>query len=293
MADSDVRRVRITHPERALFGSGFTKADLAAYLRAMAPALLPQLADRPVTRVCYPDGPDGERYFVKRTPRWAPAWLRRLDVSASPGNPEAKVIRASFVDDLPGLEWMASQSTVEFHTPQWRVGPRGGIRRPDRLVIDLDPGAGVDLAAIAAVAHLVRRRLAADGLTAWPVTSGGRGIHLYAPLPGTRAAWAVHAYAHQLALELTEQYPDLVVARAGAEHRVGKVLLDWSQNHPARTTATPYSLRHKGPAPTVAAPREWEELGDGLTQLGPDDVVSRLRAFGDLMVKWGLTPQDH
>lgn len=285
---AEVEDVRVSHPERVLFPSGFTKADLAGYLATVADAILPQLRGRPVTRVRLPDGVGGVQFFEKRTPSWAPAWLRRMPVSASPGDAAAKTIVAPFVDDVAGLTWLASVAAVELHTPQWRVGPRGGVRPPDRLVVDLDPGEGVGLDGCAVVARLVRERLAADGLSAWPVTSGGRGIHLYAPLEGRRTARSVHAYAHRVALELAAAHPRLVVAVAGAEHRVGRVLIDWSQNHPARTTATPYTLRAKGRAPTVAAPRDWEELDAGLEQLGPAEVVARLAADGDRMVGWGL-----
>lgn len=296
------QEVRLHSPEKEMFPeAGFTKADLAAYLEAVSPALLPQLADRPVTRVRFPEGVTGERFFEKNTPRNAPRWLRRMTLSASPGGTTRgrapKQVTYPLVDDLAGLRWMADQAALEFHTPQWRVGPRGGVRRPDRLVIDLDPGEGVGLAGCAEVAHLVRERLADEGLEAWPVTSGGNGLHLYALVPGessalagARTSRAVHAFVGRLAHALAEEHPDLLVARSGAEHRVGRVFLDWSQNHPARSTATPYTLRARGPRPTVAAPRTWEEVDDTLRQLAPDEVVTRLRRDGDLMALHGFTP---
>jgi bifunctional non-homologous end joining protein LigD len=281
--------VRLTHPEKQLFESGFTKRDLADYYRAVAEVILPQLADRPVTRIRFPDGVGGDRFFEKNTPKYAPRWLRRMPLSANPGSKgPAKIVTYPFIDDVPGLEWMSNQGAIELHTPQWRVGPRGGIRDPDRLVIDLDPGEGAGLDECVVAAGLIRARLAEDDLEAWPVTSGGKGIHLYAALSGRRAARAVHEYVGKLARELAAEHPDTLVAEVGSEKRVGKVFIDWSQNSPARSTATPYTLRGRA-EPTVAAPREWEELEPGVAQLGPDEVLRRLDRDGDLMARHGLS----
>ncbi|QTX04970.1 non-homologous end-joining DNA ligase [Agromyces archimandritae] len=282
-------RVRITRPDKALFEDGFAKRDLADYYAAVAPVILRQLANRPVTRIRFPDGVGGTRFFEKNTPRYAPEWLRRLPLTANPGSDKpAKTVVYPFIDDLDGLMWMANQAAIELHTPQWRTGPRGGIHRPDRLVIDLDPGEGAGLAECAAAAHLIRARLAEEGFETTPVTSGGKGLHLYAPLPGRATGRSVHAFVGRIARELAAAHPGELVAQVGKEHRVGRVFLDWSQNHPARSTATPYTLRGKGASPTAAAPREWEELEPGIRQLGPAEVLARLGADGDLLERAGL-----
>jgi bifunctional non-homologous end joining protein LigD len=131
------------------------------------------------------------------------------------------------------------------------------------------------------VAHAVRERLADDGLDAVPVTSGGKGMQLYAAVSGRQDAMVVHEYAKRLAERLERELPRLVVSRMTKSLRPGRVLLDWSQNHPAKTTIAPYSLRG-GQAPFVAAPRRWDELDAGhLTQLRQDDVAERLLADGD------------
>jgi bifunctional non-homologous end joining protein LigD len=284
--------VRLTHPEKRLFESGFTKRDLADYYRAVAEVILQQLADRPVTRIRFPDGVGGVRFFEKNTPKYAPSWLRRMPLSANPGSKgPAKIVTYPFIEDVPGLEWMSNQSAIEFHTPQWRVGPRGGIRKPDRLVIDLDPGEGSGLDECVAAARLIRARLAEDDLEVWPVTSGGKGIHLYSALSGRRAARSVHEYAGKVARELAAAHPDELVAEVGTEKRVGKVFIDWSQNSPARSTATPYTLRGRA-EPRVAAPREWDELEPGVVQLGPDEVLRRLERDGDLWARRGLSPRN-
>ncbi len=98
------------------------------------------------------------------------------------------------------------------------------------------------------------------------------------------------AWVRRIAGELAAAHPDTLVATVGKAHRVGRVFIDWSQNHPARSTATPYTLRAKGEEPTAAAPRDWDEIGPGLAQLGPAEVVAGLRTEGDRMARWGLGP---
>ncbi len=295
---------RLTSPDKLIFPDArFTKRDLADYLDAVADAFLPQLRDRPVTRVRFPDGVAGERLFQRHVGRGAPGWVRTARLRASPvdmgreasSDPGSSALVVSpVVDDRRTLAWMANQATVEFHTPQWRLGPRGAVRPPDRLVIDLDPGEGAGLDECARAARLVRAALAADGLDPVPVTSGGKGLHVRCALlpdeggprgrlPFARTAIGVHRYVRELAHRLAQEEHGLIVARAAKEDRVGRVFLDWSQNHPAKSTITPYSLRAKGPRPTVAAPRTWEEIRPGLAQLGPDQVLARLQRDGDLL----------
>ncbi len=277
------RRLRIGHLDRVVYPAvGTTKAEVLHYYMQVAPAILAQLRDRPVTRIRFPEGVGGETFFEKNTPRGAPSWLRHQTLPASPGTGDSTtVLDLPFIDDLAALVWAASQGALELHTPQWTAGPRGAVRNPDRLVIDLDPGPPAGLAECARVALLVRDRLLDEGLETFPVTSGSKGLQLYAPLDGRRTAMQVRQYARDLAHELAAAHPDLVVAVMRKDLRGGRVLLDWSQNHPAKTTITPYSLRGRE-RPAVAAPRTWDEIDDaGLRQLSPDEVVERLDRLGD------------
>lgn len=278
----DGRDVRLTHLDRVLYPGGFTKAQAVDYVVRAADALLTQLHERPVTRIRYPNGVTQDRFFEKNAPRGAPTWLRRQVLPAAPGtDDEGTSLDLPFFDDTAALVWATNAGVLELHTPQWTVGPRGGVRTPDRLVVDLDPGAPAGLAECARVAHLVADRLRADGLaTTVPVTSGSKGLQLYAPLPGHRDAGWVRAYARDLAQEVAGQHPDLVVATQRKTARVGRVLIDWSQNHPAKTTITPYSLRGRE-QPRVAAPRWWDEVDAHLAQLSPAEVLDRLARDGD------------
>lgn len=277
------RRVRLTNLDRVVYPDGMTKAEVIAYYTAVAPAILRQLKDRPVTRIRWPEGVGGQKFFEKNVPAGAPDWLRHRELPASPGtDDEGTIVDLPFLDDLPGLVWAANQSALELHTPQWRVDRAGRIANPDRLVVDLDPGPPAGLDECAQVARLVADRLAEDGLTTtYPVTSGSKGMQLYAPLDGSLTAMQVREYARNLAEELAARTP-LVLSTQKRVLRPGKVLIDWSQNHPAKTTITPYSLRGRERA-AVAAPRRWDEVGPGMSHLTPPEVVRRLEEDGDLL----------
>ena len=283
MSPLEVGRVTMRHPEKVMYpATGTTKGELVEYLRAVAPALLAQLRERPVTRIRLPDGVDGERFFEKNVPRGTPDWVRHQQLHAAPGGPdEGKLVDLPFLDDLDGLVWALNLGALELHTPQWRVGPRGGVRRPDRFVVDLDPGPPAGLAECAVVARIVAERLRADGLDPFPVTSGSKGLQLYAPLDGRSAVMVVHAYGRDVARALAAEHPDLILSQSSREERTGRVFIDWSQNHPAKTTITPYSLRARE-HPMVAAPRTWDELDDpDLAQLGFGEVMARIARSGD------------
>ena len=129
-------------------------------------------------------------------------------------------------------------------------------------MVDLDPGDPAGLMECSQVALLVRERLADDGLEAVPVTSGSKGIHVYAKLDAKRTSNEVRDYAKEIAEELESSHKSLVVSQMTKARRGGKVFLDWSQNVGAKTTISPYSLRGRE-LPTVAAPRTWAEIEEG------------------------------
>lgn len=284
VVEVDGRRLALRNLDKVLFpASGVTKGEVLAYYAAVAPALLGQLADRPVTRKRWPDGVSGPSFFEKNLPNGTPEWIRRVTLPAPGSTKDRELLTYPIVDGLAALIWAANLAAIELHVPQWRVGPRGAVHGPDRLVIDLDPGAPAGLAECAEVARTVRDRLADDGLDAVPVTSGGKGMQLYAAISGRQDAMIVHEYAKRLAEEMERRLPTLVVSRMTKSLRPGRVLLDWSQNHPAKTTIAPYSLRGVEGA-FAAAPRQWSELDGGtLTQLDQRAVAARYSKDGDLL----------
>jgi bifunctional non-homologous end joining protein LigD len=287
----DGRVLALSNLEKVLYPqTGTTKAEVIGYYTQVAPILLPLVAHRPVTRKRWPDGVAGQPFFEKNAPQGTPDWVRTVRLPV-PGSTKAReTIDFTLMDGLADLVWTANLAALEIHVPQWTVGPRGAVRGPDRLVVDLDPGAPAGLNECTEVAFAVRDRVADDGLECYPVTSGGKGMQLYAPISGRQDAMTVHAYAKQIAEELERAMPKLVVSRMTKALRPGKVLVDWSQNHPAKTTISPYSLRGRD-HPTVAAPRTWDELeAGGLTQLEYDDVLARLDADADLLAPLLGTP---
>ena len=283
LVEVDGQQLALRRLDKVLYAeTGTTKAQVLDYYARIAPVLLPQLADRPVTRIRWPNGVDSNQFFEKNVPSHAPSWLRTVELPTPGSSRNRETLVFPIVDSLAGLIWLANLAALELHVPQWTVGPRGGVRNPTRLVIDLDPGAPAGLAECAEAACLIAERLAQDGLTAIPVTSGSKGLQLYAPLAGSQPVEVVHGYAKRLAEELAAAHPKLLVAKMLKALRGGKVLLDWSQNNPAKTTICPYSMRGRR-RPWVAAPRTWDELeSSGLRQLTVAEVLDRVAEQGDL-----------
>ena len=282
----DGRTLRLSNLDKVLYpATGTTKGEVLQYYATVAPVLLPHLAGRAVTRIRWPEGTGADRFFEKNLPSGAPDWLPRATVPSSGSRGGGDTITYPLVEDLAGLTYLANLGSLELHAHQWRFGRNGQPRNPDRMVVDLDPGPPAGLQECCRVALAVRDRLDTWGLRSAPVTSGSKGLHLYATLPGRKNAEAVRDQARGLAQELAAE-DDRVVWKMTKALRGGKVLLDWSQNTAAKTTITPYSLRGLA-APYVAAPRTWEEVEEGartgrLAQLTFTDVLARVEECGDL-----------
>ncbi|GAB3600733.1 ATP-dependent DNA ligase [Microbacterium tumbae] len=282
IVDVDGRRLRLTNLDKVLYPeTGTTKGEVIAYYTAVAPRMLPLLVDRPATRKRWVEGvgtadDPGEAFFAKQIEPGAPGWVRRRPIDHSGGAKEYPL-----VNDLPTLVWVAQIAGIELHVPQWRFSTEGERQDPDRLVLDLDPGPGADLAQCAHVAGLARAILTDIGLDPVPVTSGSKGIHLYAALDGRSSSDQVSALAKELARAIETDHPDIATSTMSRAARGGKVFLDWSQNNGSKTTISPYSLRGRS-HPTVAAPRTWAELEDeDLTQLTFREVLARIEAGTD------------
>lgn len=268
----DGRQLTVSNLDKVLYpATGTTKADVMRYYLAVADVLVPQARRRPVTRKRWPEGVDKQSFFRKDLEDSAPEWI-----------PTATIQHATSVNAYPLLDgsatlaWFAQVAALELHTPQWRFGADGTPQHPDRLVLDLDPGPGVGLAQTAEVALECREILEDMGLRCVPVTSGSKGIHLYAGLDGASDADAVTKVAKTLALALEKEHPDRVTATMAKAERAGKVFLDWSQNNGKKTTICPYSLRGRE-RPTVAAPRTWDEIADPhLKHLEFEEVIARV-----------------
>lgn len=288
MADSQKVRIggrslRVSSLDKVLYPSdGTTKGDVLGYYGAIASAMLPHCRDRAATRKRWPNGvgEDGDAafFFQKDIGEGAPDWVATAEIQH-----RDHVNTYPLVNDAATLAWLAQLASLEIHVPQWRFGSEREQLNPDRLVLDLDPGPGVDLKQCAAVAVLVRDLLADMGLNSVPVTSGSKGIHVYASLDGRQSSDQVAAVAKELARALEADHPDDITSVMKRSLRAGKVFIDWSQNNASKTTVAPYSLRGKL-HPTVAAPRTWRELASPhLRQLDYREVIKRVERRGDPM----------
>lgn len=268
LVEVEGRQLALTNLDKPLYPDGFTKGQLIDYYTRVSPVLLPHLRDRALTRVRCPDGVDGERFFEKNTPRGTPEWVRTHRLNG---------VEYVVADDLPTLVWLANLAAVELHTHQWRIGADG----PDQLVVDLDPGPPATVVECARVALLVREHLASLGLEPVAKTSGSKGLQVCAAAPVADTS----AFAKVLAEGLERSHGDLVVSRMAKAVRPGKVLVDWSQNNPAKTTVTAYSLRAR-PRPTVSTPVTWEEVEacrePEALAFTSDEVLERVARHGDL-----------
>lgn len=284
----DGRQLHVSNLEKVLFPEvSFTKAQVIDYYVRIAPVLLPHLSGRPVTFTRWPDGVEGQAFFEKNSARHAPDWVRKVTVP-SPGSSRGReTLQMVVLETVADLAWAANLAALELHVPQWQVGSRLQPALPDLLVLDLDPGPDAGILECCEVADRLRERLVTDGLDPVVKTSGSKGMQVYAPIRVTDREHPSR-YARQLAQELSAETPDRVVWRMEKVLRPGKVLVDWSQNNPAKTTVAPYSLRARPDAP-VSTPIGWDEVEAVLDGADPgwlrfrtEEVLARVEEYGDL-----------
>jgi bifunctional non-homologous end joining protein LigD len=291
------RTLTLTNLDKVLYPSvGFSKAEVIDYYLRIAPVILPHIRDRAMTRLRFPDGvgPDRAPFYEKNAPIGTPEWVRRVKVNTSDG-----IIDYIVADDEAAVVWLANLAALEMHVPQWTVSsarpedgiislpelePHAGEPLANRVVVDLDPGAGMTIVDSARAALIVAARLAEDGMLPIAQTSGSKGIQVYAAIAPTRtkSAWG---YVKQLNASLHKAQPDFFVATMSVEQRAGRIYVDYNQNLAARNTIAPYSMRGRE-RPAVATPVTWEELGsvrgpDDL-RFTPEDVLVRVAEYGDL-----------
>ena len=291
LVEVEGRTLRLSNLGKVLYPrTGTTKGEVLNYYARIAPVMLPHLADRAVTRIRWPHGVQDQSFFEKNTPQGTPSWVRTVSVPTTGSRGSSRYgdrLVFPVVDDLATLTWLVNLAALELHVHQWTVGRNGRPRNADRLVIDLDPGEPAGLHECCRVALRVRERLAGRGLDARPVTSGSKGLHLYADLPRRLPPDESTALAREVAEALQREDPGLVTATMTKAKRPGKVFLDWSQNAGSKTTVAPYSLRGRE-LPTVAAPVTWAEVEagaedpEGLEQLRFEEVLDRVADLGDL-----------
>jgi bifunctional non-homologous end joining protein LigD len=311
LTNVDDRVVGLSNLDKVLYpATGYTKAEVISYYLQIAPVMLPHVLDRAMTRLRYPDGvgraepredrggttpPPGGAFYEKNAPAGTPDWVPRQRVGTSDG-----VIDYVVVEEPASLVWLANLAALELHTPQWTISsgtpdadgvldlpgeePRAGDPLADRVVVDLDPGAGMTIVETARAALLVAAAMAGDGLVPVPQSSGSKGIQVYAAVAPCRSrdAWA---YTKRLNGAMARAHPDFFVASMSVEQRRGRIYVDYNQNLAARNTIAPYSMRGRE-RPSVATPVTWEEVGavEGPDDLrfSPEEVLDRVAEHGDL-----------
>jgi len=241
------RADRVYWPEE-----GLTKGDLVEYYRAVAPAVLPYLRNRPLTVKRYPDGIEGFAFYQKDTPKYAPDWVRTATYHAESAKRD---VRYTLCNSSKTLLWLANQATIELHPWLSRVDR---IWLPDHLVFDLDPPED-GFAMAVEVAFVVREALAELDLTAAVKTSGAKGVHLYVPLQRRHGYDRVREVAFTLGERVRERIPDLATTEFKKADRGRRIYLDAGRNAPGAHVVAPYSPRPRPGAP-VSFPVSWKDL---------------------------------
>jgi bifunctional non-homologous end joining protein LigD len=238
--------VRLTHGDRELWPD-ITKRDLAEYWRAVAAWALPGIAHRPLALVRCPDGIDGQHFFQKHAGAGTADGIVEGDAGGAP---------FLAIDGVEGLYGAAQMAAIELHS--WGSSLADTLH-PDRLVFDLDPGPGVGMAAIAAAARDVRARLLAAGYASWCRTSGGKGLHVVAPLVPAADWETARAWCRHFAEAMERAAPDRYVASVPKARRQGRILIDWLRNGLGSTAIASFSPRARTGA-GVATPLDWKEV---------------------------------
>jgi bifunctional non-homologous end joining protein LigD len=277
------RSLSLTNLDKVLYpATGFSKGQVIDYYARIAPVLVPHLAGHPLTLKRYPNGVDSQFFFEKNATAHRPDWVKTSPIW-SEGN--QRTVNYLLVNDLPTLVWVANLAAIELH-PSLSLAK--DITCPTVLAFDLDPGPPANIVQCAQVGMWLREIFEHFGLKSFPKTSGSKGLQIYVPLNVPTRYEVTKPFAHALARLLESEHRDLVVSDMKKELRIGKVLVDWSQNDQHKTTISVYSLRARE-HPTVSTPVKWEEVEQALKKKDASllvfeapQVLERMEKMGDL-----------
>ncbi len=287
MTDSTIevqgRHLKLSNLEKVLYpAAGFTKKDVIDYYVRIAPAIIPHLTGRALTRKRYPDGVEGEPFFEKNAPMHRPEWVKTAPIWSGRNR---RTVHYVLADDLATLVWLANLAALELH-PSLALAE--DITCPTEMVFDLDPGPPANIVQCCQVGLWLREIFEHFGLQSFPKTSGSKGLQIYVPLNTPTNYEATKLFSHALAQLLEHEHKDLVLSEMSKQARTGKVFVDWSQNDEHKTTVAVYSLRARE-RPTVSTPVKWEEVERALKKkdvsllvFEAGQVVGRFEKMGDL-----------
>lgn len=263
--------IRISNPQRIVYpGQGVTKAALAHYYDVISERMLPLMRARPTSLLRCPKGRNDKCFFQKHASVGFPAEIERIPITESSG----KSAEYLSIDNVAGLIAGVQMGTLEFHI--W--GSRTDLlEKPDRLVFDLDPDETLDFDVVALAAAVIRSRLDQLGLQSLPLVTGGKGVHVVAPLRRTAEWPQVKSFARAFATRLATEEPSVFTATMSKSKRHGRIFIDWLRNERGATAIAPYSTRARENGP-VATPVSWDELSElqAANVFLTDDVVARL-----------------
>jgi bifunctional non-homologous end joining protein LigD len=272
------REVKLTNLDKPFWPAlGIAKGDLLQYYADVAPALLPHLADRAMVMKRYPDGADGEPFFMKRAPTPRPEWIETCAITHGSGS----VIDFPMIQDLASLLWVVNLGCIDLNPWYARCDD---VDRPDYLHFDLDPVPEATYRGVVETAQLVRVGLQGLGMAPIVKTTGSKGLHVYVAIERGPKQKEVWRFAKRFAFDLAALRPDLITAEYRiAKRPAGRVLVDYNQNAWGRTLASAYSPRPR-PRATVSAPVTWDELDDGacIEDFDLRNMPARIAAVGDL-----------
>lgn len=255
--DAPVRELRLTRLHKVFWKDDqITKGDLISYYRAVAPQILPYLADRPTVLTRYPDGIDGEMFYQKDMPHWVPPWLRTTALWSEHSQREVHYV---LIDDADGLAFVANLGSIPIHAWASRVA---SLEHPDWAIVDLDPK-NAPRENVVPLALAIHRVCDAAGLPSYVKTSGQSGLHVLIPLGGQFTFDQARTLAYLIGAIVERQHPDMATTNRNPGARGGRVYLDWGQNAHGQLLVAPYSVRPVAGAP-VSMPVTWDEVTPGL-----------------------------
>ena len=266
----EVRDVAITHPDRVIFDKeGITKGQLAEYYGAVAPLMIAQIAEHPISLVRCPSGVDGDCFFQRNPDKYMRTMVKPFSWTHKGTKHEYM-----YIEDVRGIVFLIQMGVIEIHP--WGA-PFNRIDYPDRLIFDLDPDEAVDFEAVKLSALDVRARLKAKGLKSYVKCTGGKGLHIIAPLPGKQKWPEIKAFSAAVAADMVAAAPEAYVATMTKAKRKGKIFVDYFRNDYTATAIADYSVRARPGAP-VAVPLRWEELRDlkSANAFTIEDVLRRI-----------------
>jgi bifunctional non-homologous end joining protein LigD len=277
------KQLKLSNLEKVLYpAAGFTKQQIIDYYVRIAPAMIPHLEERPLTRKRYPNGVDEEFFYEKNAPQHRPDWVKTVPVW-SEGN--RRTVHYILANDLPTLVWLANLAAIELH-PSLSLAK--DIACPTMMVFDLDPGPPANIVQCCQVGLWLREIFEHFGLQSFPKTSGSKGLQIYVPLNTPTGYESTKTFARALAQFLEDAHRDMVVSDMKKSVRTGKVFVDWSQNDEHKTTIAVYSLRARE-RPTVSTPVTWEEVERAFKKKDANTLVfeagqtvKRVEKMGDL-----------